>query len=66
MDVCLQLGINQYFIMTTYETARDQFVAVGDITFAYRQLGRAQGIPLVLLMHFRFAYRLGQQLRYGC
>jgi hypothetical protein len=44
--------------MATYEAAQDQFVTVGDITFAYRRLGRAQGIPVVLLMHFRFVPKL--------
>ncbi len=41
--------------MATYETASDRFITVGDIRFAYRWLGRRDGIPLVLLMHFRFA-----------
>ncbi|GJN67601.1 alpha/beta-hydrolase [Purpureocillium lilacinum] len=39
--------------MATYETASDRFITVGDIRFAYRWLGRRDGIPLVLLMHFR-------------
>ena len=37
----------------TYETAADQAVQVGDVSFAYRRLGPSTGIPLVLLMHFR-------------
>lgn len=39
--------------MATYETARDQFVTVDGIKFAYRHLGPSNGIPLVFLMHFR-------------
>ncbi|KAJ3495725.1 hypothetical protein NLG97_g3190 [Lecanicillium saksenae] len=39
--------------MTTYETVQDQFVQVGDIRFAYRHIGLSEGVPLVLLMHFR-------------
>lgn len=42
--------------MATYETAQDRYVNVGGIRFAYRRLGRAYGVPLVLLMHFRFVY----------
>ncbi len=37
----------------SYETAVNQSVKVGDVTFAYRRMGRSSGIPLVLLMHFR-------------
>lgn len=39
--------------MASYEIARDRVINVGDVTFAYRQLGALHGIPLVLLMHFR-------------
>ncbi|KAL2210229.1 alpha/beta-hydrolase [Sarocladium strictum] len=39
--------------MSTYETAKTQYVTVGEIQFAYRRLGQATGIPLVLFMHFR-------------
>ncbi|KAM5343155.1 hypothetical protein ACJ41O_014121 [Fusarium nematophilum] len=39
--------------MATFETAQDQFVTIDDIKFAYRRLGPENGIPLVLLMHFR-------------
>ncbi|KAI5456531.1 Alpha/Beta hydrolase protein [Mariannaea sp. PMI_226] len=39
--------------MATYQTAKDQFVTVGGIKFAYRLLGPTKGVPLVLLMHFR-------------
>lgn len=39
--------------MTTYATANDEFVDVNGITFAYRRLGLAEGIPLILVMHFR-------------
>ncbi|KAM4065217.1 alpha/beta hydrolase fold domain-containing protein [Hirsutella rhossiliensis] len=38
---------------TTYEDAPDHFIQVNDIRFAYRRLGQPDGIPLVLLMHFR-------------
>ncbi|KAJ6443868.1 alpha/beta-hydrolase [Purpureocillium lavendulum] len=39
--------------MATYETAPDRYITVGSIRFAYRWLGPRNGIPLVLLMHFR-------------
>lgn len=39
--------------MATYETAKDQFVTVDGIKFAYRRFGRDHGVPLALLMHFR-------------
>lgn len=39
--------------MATYETAQNQYVNVGGTRFAYRRLGRAYGVPLVLFMHFR-------------
>ncbi|KAH7153325.1 Alpha/Beta hydrolase protein [Dactylonectria macrodidyma] len=39
--------------MATYETARNQFVTVDGIRFAYRHLGPSHGIPLVLLVGFR-------------
>ncbi|KAK3191153.1 hypothetical protein K4F52_002739 [Lecanicillium sp. MT-2017a] len=37
----------------SYESAPNQSVKVGDVTFAYRRIGPSSGIPLVLLMHFR-------------
>lgn len=43
--------------MATYETAVDQNVKVGDIVFTYRRLGQSQGVPLVLLMGFRYAWK---------
>jgi succinate dehydrogenase/fumarate reductase cytochrome b subunit len=46
--------------MTTYELADTQYVTVGKIQFAYRRLGSATGIPLVLFMHFRFVMLLLQ------
>ncbi|KAF4124755.1 alpha/beta hydrolase fold [Geosmithia morbida] len=39
--------------MAMFEDAETRFVTVGDIKFAYRQLGREYGVPLMLLMHFR-------------
>ncbi|KPM41839.1 hypothetical protein AK830_g4693 [Neonectria ditissima] len=39
--------------MTTYETAEDQYVAVGDVRLAYRKFGQASGTPLVLFVYFR-------------
>ncbi|KAH8714469.1 Alpha/Beta hydrolase protein [Ilyonectria robusta] len=39
--------------MATYETAKDQFVTVDGIKFAYRHLGPSHGVPLVLLVGFR-------------
>ncbi|RFU80717.1 alpha beta-hydrolase [Trichoderma arundinaceum] len=39
--------------MSTYATAEDKFVDVDGIKFAYRRLGLATGVPLLLIMHFR-------------
>lgn len=39
--------------MTTYEEAKDQYVEVKGIKFAYRRFGASAGVPLVLLIHFR-------------
>jgi pimeloyl-ACP methyl ester carboxylesterase len=36
----------------THETARTQFVQVGDVRFAYRRFGRPGGLPLLLLNYF--------------
>lgn len=34
------------------ETARTEYLNVGDVRFAFRRLGRSTGTPLVLLQHF--------------
>lgn len=40
--------------MATQQTAKTQYVeSPNGVTFAYRQIGNASGIPLVLLTHFR-------------
>ncbi|KAM0261123.1 hypothetical protein ACHAQJ_002385 [Trichoderma viride] len=39
--------------MSTYAAAKDEFVDVDGITFAYRRLGLTEGVPLILIMHFR-------------
>ncbi|EXM19503.1 Alpha/Beta hydrolase fold [Fusarium oxysporum f. sp. vasinfectum] len=40
--------------MATQQTAKTQYVdSPNGVTFAYRQIGNAPGIPLVLLTHFR-------------
>ncbi|KAF5635800.1 nadph2 dehydrogenase [Fusarium sp. NRRL 52700] len=40
--------------MATQQTAKTQYVkSPNGVTFAYRQIGNATGIPLVLLTHFR-------------
>ena len=36
----------------THETARTQFLQVGDVRFAYRRFGRRGGIPLLFLNYF--------------
>lgn len=36
----------------THETARTQFVQVGDVRFAYRRFGRLGGLPLLLLNYW--------------
>jgi hypothetical protein len=36
----------------THETARTQFVQVGDVRFAYRRFGRREGVPLLFLNYF--------------
>ena len=35
-----------------HETARTQFVQVGDVRFAYRRFGRRGGLPLLFLNYF--------------
>ena len=37
----------------THRTAPTQFVVAGGIRFAYRGFGRAGGVPLVFVQHFR-------------
>lgn len=39
--------------MLTYATAIDEFVDIDGIKFAYRRLGLAEGVPLILIMHYR-------------
>ncbi|KAK3937432.1 putative aminoacrylate hydrolase-like protein [Diplogelasinospora grovesii] len=39
--------------MATYETAENQYTAVGGVRYAYRRLGPTSGVPLVMLMHYR-------------
>ncbi|KAK5676218.1 hypothetical protein LTS10_011030 [Elasticomyces elasticus] len=39
--------------MTTYQTAKTQYVPSSTGKFAYRRLGAAQGTPLLCLIHFR-------------
>lgn len=34
------------------ETARTEYLNVGDVRFAFRRLGQADGTPLILLQHF--------------
>ena len=36
----------------THETARTQFVQVGDVRFAYRGFGRPGGLPLLFLNYW--------------
>ncbi|MGY3484748.1 pimeloyl-ACP methyl ester carboxylesterase [Bradyrhizobium sp. USDA 4011] len=38
--------------MTTHNTARNQFVEVGGVHYAYRRFGKLDGTPLLLLPHF--------------
>ena len=37
----------------THQTAPTQFVKANGIRFAYRRFGRAGGVPLVFVQHFR-------------
>lgn len=37
----------------THQTAKTQYVSYGDIQYAYRRFGKASGVPLVFLIHFR-------------
>ncbi|KAF2730338.1 alpha/beta-hydrolase [Polyplosphaeria fusca] len=39
--------------MSTYETAKDQFITIKNTKYAYRRFGRTAGIPLFLHIHFR-------------
>src|SRR5260370_20812422 len=36
----------------THESARAQFVQIGDVRFAYRRFGRYGGLPLLFLNYF--------------
>ena len=36
----------------THETARTQFLQVGDVRFAYRRFGRREGVPLLFLNYW--------------
>ena len=45
--------MNAASIQTTSNTAETQLVAAAGVDFAYRRFGRASGLPLVLLQHFR-------------
>jgi pimeloyl-ACP methyl ester carboxylesterase len=36
----------------THESARTQFVQIGDVRFAYRRFGRHGGLPLLFLNYF--------------
>jgi len=38
--------------MTTHNTARNQFVEIDGVRYAYRRFGKPQGSPLLLLQHF--------------
>ena len=37
----------------THETAPTQFVQANDIRFAHRHFGRTEGVPLVMIIHYR-------------
>src|SRR5690349_16709314 len=39
-------------IMTTHNTARNQFVEVNGVRYAYRRFGKHNGTSLLLLPHF--------------
>ncbi|KAK9427083.1 Alpha/Beta hydrolase protein [Lipomyces doorenjongii] len=39
--------------MSTYETAKDQYIQAKGVKYAYRYFGASNGIPLVLNIHFR-------------
>ena len=45
-------GENMLMSSDTHETARTQFVQVGDVRLAYRRFGRPGGLPLLLLNYF--------------
>jgi hypothetical protein len=38
--------------MHTHQTATTQYIDANGIRFAYRRFGKAQGVPVVLNMHF--------------
>jgi pimeloyl-ACP methyl ester carboxylesterase len=39
--------------MSTYATARDQYITIKGTRYAYRSFGRLDGVPLFLHIHFR-------------
>ena len=43
----------------THETARTQFVQVGDVRFAYRRFGRPDGLPLLFLNYWAANMEVG-------
>ncbi len=36
----------------SHDTARNQFVEIGGVRYAYRRFGKKDGMPIVLLQHF--------------
>jgi pimeloyl-ACP methyl ester carboxylesterase len=46
------LGENMLTSNDTHESARTQFVQIGDVRFAYRRFGRHGGLPLLFLNYF--------------
>src|SRR5260370_1110520 len=46
------LGENMLTSKDTHESARTQFVQIGDVRFAYRRFGRHGGLPLLFLNYF--------------
>ncbi|UKZ78361.1 hypothetical protein TrVFT333_006098 [Trichoderma virens FT-333] len=52
--------------MSTYSTAKDDFVNVDGIKFAYRRLGAGDGVPLVLIMHYSGCYGIFRFSGGGC
>ncbi len=60
----------------SFETARTEYLNVGDARFAFRRLGPTGGTPLILLQHFtgtmdawdpysRTNERLGERVAHG-
>jgi pimeloyl-ACP methyl ester carboxylesterase len=48
----LSLGESMLTSNDTHESARTQFVQIGDVRFAYRRFGRHGGLPLLFLNYF--------------